>query len=186
MPTKSRKRTAQGAMALADVYGAPGHLIRRSQQIAVAIFFDEIREYAVTPVQYASLVAIKERPGVDQRTLGHMIAMDRSTLGSTLKRLEQRRLVLRVTPKHNQRIKQLFITPAGLGLLASSRKAIDRVQERILSPLNPGERAQFTDQLARLVYINNDISRAPLKILPREPGAHETPGKPRKRVRRRR
>lgn len=150
-------------MTLDDVYAAPGHLIRRSQQIAVAIFLDEMRAHDITPIQYAALVAIETHPGIDQSTLVNLIAIDRSTVGVALRRLEERGLLARVTPKHNQRIKQLFIAPAGGELLRASRDTIDRVQERILAPLSARERATFMGLLARLVDINNSYSRAPLR-----------------------
>ncbi len=152
-------------MKLSDVYLAPGHLIRRSQQIAVAIFFEEFDGYDVTPVQYAALIAIRERPGMDQRTLVDQIAIDRSTIGSMLKTLERRSLIRRVTPKNNQRVKQLFITEAGDRLLQSTRQHIYRVQERILAPLDAKERRLFAELLSRLVHINNKLSRAPLKVV---------------------
>jgi DNA-binding MarR family transcriptional regulator len=151
-------------MSLSDVYLAPGHLIRRSQQIAVAIFFEEFEGHDVTPVQYAALIAIRDRPGMDQRTLVDQIAIDRSTIGSMLKTLESRRLIRRVTPKDNQRVKQLFLTETGDRLLQSTREHIHRVQERILAPLDAEQRKLFTELLSRLVNINNKLSRAPLKI----------------------
>ena len=61
MPSRKPSR-ALAPMKLSDVYVAPGHLIRRSQQIAVAIFFEEFEGYDVTPVQYAALIAIRDRP----------------------------------------------------------------------------------------------------------------------------
>jgi MarR family transcriptional regulator, lower aerobic nicotinate degradation pathway regulator len=163
MPSRKTSR-ALPPMKLSDVYLAPGHLIRRSQQIAVAIFFDEFEGYDVTSVQYAALVAIRDRPGMDQRTLVDQIAIDRSTIGSMLKTLESRGFILRMTPKDNQRVKQLFITEAGDRLLQSTREHINRVQERILAPLDAKQRKLFTELLSRLVHINNKHSRAPLKI----------------------
>ena len=43
----------------------PGHLARRFQQIAVAVFLAEVGEagYDLTPVQYAALSAIRTNPG---------------------------------------------------------------------------------------------------------------------------
>jgi DNA-binding MarR family transcriptional regulator len=164
MPPRKTSRVLP-PMKLSDVYLAPGHLIRRSQQIAVAIFFEEFEGHEVTPVQYAALVAIRERPGMDQRTLVNQIAIDRSTVGSMLKTLESRGLIRRVTPKDNQRVKQLFITEPGDRLLQSTREHIYRVQERILAPLDGKERKLFTELLSRLVHINNNLSRAPLKIV---------------------
>ena len=45
------------------IYDKPGHLIRRLQQIAVAIFMDESKAFDITPVQYAALLAIDLHPG---------------------------------------------------------------------------------------------------------------------------
>ena len=160
---KPRHGADRPPMTLDDIHKAPGHLIRRSQQIAVAIFLDEMRPHDITPIQYAALVAIQSHPGIDQRTLVDLIAIDRSTIGVALRRLEERGLLARVTPKHNQRIKQLFIAPAGSALLDAARHKIDKVQERILAPLNARERGTFMDLLARLVDINNSYSRAPLR-----------------------
>ena len=62
------------------VYAAPGYLFRRMQQIAVALFVEECRAFDLTPVQYASLVAIHTHPGIDATRLSAVIAFDRSTL----------------------------------------------------------------------------------------------------------
>lgn len=167
-PDKNPSRRKQSGelprMLLPDVYLAPGHLIRRAQQIAVAIFFEEFEGWDVTPVQYAALIAIRDRPGMDQRTLVNYIAIDRSTVGSMSKGLEERKLIYRVTPKENQRIKQLFIKPAGERLLDDTRDIIARTQERILGPLSHKEQAVFMELLTRLVNLNNDLSRAPLRV----------------------
>src|SRR5579872_6775474 len=65
----------------------PGHLIRRLQQIAHAIFIEQAREFDVTPVQYAALFAINDHPGIDQTALCNIIAYDRSTIGDVVGRL---------------------------------------------------------------------------------------------------
>ena len=42
----------------------PGHLARRFQQIAVAVFLAEVEEagFDLTPVQYAALAAVSANP----------------------------------------------------------------------------------------------------------------------------
>ncbi|MGH8848591.1 MAG: MarR family transcriptional regulator, partial [Polaromonas sp.] len=42
---------------------APGHLIRRAQQLAVAIFMEETAGFDATPVQFAILNALMDDPG---------------------------------------------------------------------------------------------------------------------------
>lgn len=66
----------------------PGHLIRRAQQVSIALFAKECAALDLTSVQCAALVTIRENPGVDTMRLSRLIAFDRSTLGSVLERLE--------------------------------------------------------------------------------------------------
>ena len=47
------------------LYGMPGHLIRRAQQVSTALFAEECGEFGLTSVQYAALAAIHENPDVD-------------------------------------------------------------------------------------------------------------------------
>ena len=173
--TRRSGKNALPPMRMADVYEAPGHLIRRSQQISVAIFFEEFSDYDVTPVQYGALVAIREHPGMEQRALVDQIAIDRSTVGAIMKTLEERGLIRRQTPKDNLRVKRLYITDAGDRLLQETRDNIYRVQERILAPLNAKERKAFTELLSRLVHLNNELSRAPLKIVASSPQPKRRP-----------
>jgi DNA-binding MarR family transcriptional regulator len=169
MKRRTSSTKATPGVTLADVYAAPGHLVRRCNQISVAIFFDEMKSARLTPVQYASLVAIHDHPGIEQVTLVDMIAIDRSTVGTVLRSLEARGLISRTTPEHNQRIKQLRILPAGTKLIAQTREQMARVQERLLAPLTPAERKTFLALLSRVVQVNNEFSRAPLRIAPTPP-----------------
>jgi redox-sensitive bicupin YhaK (pirin superfamily) len=49
-----------------DVNAAPGHLIRRAHQISVAIFNAHLAAADVTPVQFAILNALQNKPGGGQ------------------------------------------------------------------------------------------------------------------------
>lgn len=140
--------------------------MRRAQQIAVAIFLDEFREFSVTPMQYAALATIRNHPGIDQRTLVDLIAIDRSTIGAILGGLEKRGLIRRVTPRHNLRIKQLFLAPPGEELLDRSVEKAPNITTRLLAPLSAEEGETFVSLLRRLVDGNNELSRAPLKLEP--------------------
>ena len=75
----------------------PGHLARRFQQIAVAIFHAEVEGagYNLTPVQYAALTAIRDNPGIDQVTLAGLIAYDRTTITGVVDRLVRKGLLVR-------------------------------------------------------------------------------------------
>ena len=148
-------------MQLREMHRMPGHLIRRAQQIAVALFMEECAELDLTPVQYATLVAVSEHPGIDATRLSSLIAFDRSTLGNVLERLEARRLIHRYAAHEDKRVKLLRLTPAGAALIARAQAPVLRAQERILEPLKSADRERLIALLESLVELNNDASRVP-------------------------
>jgi DNA-binding MarR family transcriptional regulator len=152
-------------MLLDDLYAMPGHLVRRSQQIAVALFMEETAAFGVTPVQYAALVAIGEQPDIDASRLSQLIAFDRSTLGNVLARLEAKGLIERKGGGEDRRVKRLRITRRGKALLDRIGAAVERAQQRILAPLAPAERRHFMALLTKLVQVNNRYSRVPLRVV---------------------
>jgi len=158
-------RQSDSPLSLEDLYSKPGHLIRRCQQIAVAIFLEETKDFDITPVQYAALVAIGRYPQIDATRLSHLIAFDRSTLGSVLERLEQKQLVARTSGAEDRRVKKLILTKAGTQLLTDVEHAVEEAQVRMLAPLKPEEQRRFISMLERIVQINNTFSRAPRKVV---------------------
>jgi MarR family transcriptional regulator, lower aerobic nicotinate degradation pathway regulator len=147
-----------------DIYSRPGHLIRRLQQIAVALFMEETAEFAVTPVQYSALLAVRNHPGLDQTSLMKIIAFDRSTIGDVVKRLENKGLIRRASSDADRRTKTLYITPSGRQLLTKLKKAVDDAQDKIVGPLTRDERKEFMRMMHKLVQLNNDRSRVPLQL----------------------
>ena len=145
------------------VYTAPGYLFRRMQQIAVAIFMEECRAHALTPVQYAALVAIRTHPGIDATRLSAVIAFARSTLGSVIERLQAKQLIERKPAAEDKRVKLLHLTRAGAALLRDIIPSVDRAQARMLQPLKPADRKTLMALLTQLVDLNNAASRVPLR-----------------------
>lgn len=149
-----------------DIDQQPGYAIRRLHQIAVGIFLQEAGETGVTPVQYAALQVVGNQPAIDQRTLARTIALDTSTTGGVIDRLEARGWLERRTSPEDRRARQLFLTPAGMQGLVDTVPAMLRAQEQILAPLTARQRSEFMRLLMVIVTQNNDLSRAP-----GEPGA---------------
>jgi DNA-binding MarR family transcriptional regulator len=145
------------------VYTKPGYLFRRMQQIAVAIFVEECRACDLTPVQYAALVAIRTHPGIDATRLSAVIAFDRSTLGNVIERLEAKHYIERKPGREDRRVKPLHLTSAGSALLRDIMPSVDRAQARMLQPLKPADRKTLLALLTRLVDLNNEASRVPLR-----------------------
>ena len=149
---------------MSTLYSMPGHLIRRAQQISTAIFTDECAGFDLTAVQYASLSTIEANPGVDATRLSALIAFDRSTIGGVLERLEAKGWIVRDPSLTDRRVKLLRISPAGSRLLRKVEPAVRRVQERLLAPLAPHDRATMLRLLGELADLHNDVTAAPLRL----------------------
>ena len=157
MPSKTTPITMDA------VYTAPGYLFRRMQQIAVSIFVEECKAHDLTPVQYASLVAIHTHPGIDATRLSAVIAFDRSTLGNVIERLESKDYIERKPAREDKRVKLLYLTKPGAVVLREIIASVDRAQARMLQPLKPADRKTLLALLTQLVDLNHEASRVPVR-----------------------
>ena len=134
-----------------DSAQAPGHPIRRAQQIAVAEFTRAAVDHDVTPVQFAFMHAMLQTPGLDQITLAKRVAFDAATSGSVIGRLEAKGWVRRDADPQDRRRKLLFLTPAGARALEAMNTAVATAQSQMLAPLSAADQKVFLRLLARLV-----------------------------------
>lgn len=155
----------------------PGHLIRRLQQISFALFMDQAGKFDMTPVQYAAIFAIGNHPGIDQTALCNVIALDRSTIGDVVTRLEKKKLIKRLHGPADRRTKSLYVTAAGRRLVRDIESAVEATQRLILAPLKASERGAFMRMLKTLVHLNNERSRAPLRPKDARPRRTSTDGR---------
>jgi DNA-binding MarR family transcriptional regulator len=146
-----------------DIYDMPGHLARRFQQIAVAVFLANVEDagYDLTPVQYAALVAISANPRIDQITLAGLIAYDRTTITGVVDRLEQKELVVRKASVSDRRARELKITDAGQRTLRRIAPSVEEAQRLMLHGLTTREAKELVRLLQKAITAGNELSRAP-------------------------
>src|SRR5688572_15798487 len=93
--TKRSLPTATGAGANVPLNLAPIALFRRLYQIATAASAEALASDDLIPLEYGVLLRVEANPGIDQNTLGHLLALDRTTISSVVFKLEQRGLIER-------------------------------------------------------------------------------------------
>ena len=147
----------------------PGHLARRFQQIAVAVFLSEVEGagFDLTPVQYAALAAVRQTPGIDQVTLAGLIAYDRTTITGVVDRLVQKGLLVRQESSRDRRARELRITNEGLQTLRRITPAVEAAQQIMLRGLTEREARELMRLLRKAIAAGNELSRAPLKQMSR-------------------
>ena len=131
----------------------------------MALFHEECAGN-LTPVQFAALSVIARHDGIDQITLAGLAALNRSTAGDVIDRLESAGLVLRSDKAGDRRINLLSVTAAGRKRLQELEDSVARVQRRLLEPLDADERRLFVRLLGKIATENNEMSRAPLRQSP--------------------
>ncbi|WFU44855.1 MarR family winged helix-turn-helix transcriptional regulator [Bradyrhizobium sp. CB82] len=146
----------------------PGHLARRFQQIAVAVFLAEVENagFDLTPVQYAALATIKANPGLDQVTLAGLIAYDRTTITGVIDRLVQKGLTERRASSRDRRARELEITDEGRKTLRAITPAVEAAQRIMLRGLTEKEANELMRLMRKAIAAGNDLSRAPLRESP--------------------
>jgi len=128
-----------------EAYGMAGHLIRRLHQQSTQVFAQHAREagFDVTSVQFAAMDAIRSHPGIDQAGVAALIAYDRATIGGVIDRLIGKGWVARSVSARDRRAREVRLTPEGEAVFASLLPLVRALQNEILGPLSPEERATF-------------------------------------------
>jgi DNA-binding MarR family transcriptional regulator len=147
-----------------SIWKRPGFLLRRLQQVSVAIFISECAEIEITPVQWGILSIISESPGVGQIEISEELGLDRSNVANVVDRLVNRGLLRQKLSPADQRKKEITITKAGEKVMEQVEGCVLRWQRELLSPLSDGEKEIFIDLLTRLVRKNNHLGRALLRL----------------------
>lgn len=134
------------APAVLTLESAPGYLIRRTQQVHNVIWNEEFDGLLTSP-QYAVLAALAAEPGIDQRRLGEVASLDKSSIADVVSRLVSRSWIVRERDTRDARRNILRLTPAAELAFEHLTPPARRVQERLLASLSTAEGARFTDGL---------------------------------------
>lgn len=154
---KAVRKTDSAPLAV-DLDAMPGHGIRRLQQVAVALFMQEAAASGATPVQYAVLQTLADRPGIDQRTLAQAVSLDTSTIAGVVDRLEARGALTRQLSPQDRRVRLLHLTPDGEDLRAQLLPAMLRAQQRMLEPLPAAERKAFMRMVQAVIRHHENLA----------------------------
>src|SRR6201991_575055 len=124
-----------------ELLAAPGYVVRRLHQAYVAAWVRRV-DPVLTGPQLAVLFAIHTYPGIDQGSLARAVALDRSTMASITKRLEDRGLITRETPPEDGRKRLLYLTESGRDTLGTAREKAHALDRRLMRTVGePAEAA---------------------------------------------
>jgi len=101
--------------------------------------------------EFASLAMLREHSPITQQELGDILCVDANNLVLLLNDLESREFALRRRDPSDRRRHLVEITDEGVRALAAAEKGIESVEDDVLGPLSPTERAELHQLLAKAV-----------------------------------
>ena len=134
----------------AELLGYTGHLLRRAQQLHVAVWLRDVSS-ETSSVQFAVLTVLDHRPGASQRDLGRALDLDRSTIADLVARMMRRGLIERERDGDDRRRNVLQLTGAGRAELARLRPRVDAIEPALTAGLDPVEREELRRLLSRVL-----------------------------------
>lgn len=100
--------------------------------------------------QDAILLVLLSQPGITQQELAELLALSKSTIGTSLKRMEKMGFVERRSDVKDSRYKRIFITENGKKLAASCQQELKAFHHFIFSSFDEEERNQINHILKQL------------------------------------
>lgn len=116
-----------------------------------------LSDFGLSPRDYGIMWRLDAHGPLNQRELGELHHIDRTTVVAIVDRLESAGLVIRQTDPDDRRRHALNLTEHGRRRLAESRVAVDRVEGEFLGPVDATDRQHLRATLHTL--LDSDVAR---------------------------
>ncbi|MCZ7440390.1 MarR family transcriptional regulator [Micromonospora sp. WMMC241] len=129
----------------------PSWLITQTALRAGRLVSDGLAAVDARGYHFRLLATLDEFGPASQATLGRRSGIHVSDVVAALNELAERDLVDRAPDPADRRRNVVTVTPAGRRQLRRLEKQLTAVQDELLAPLSPTERAQLTGLLSRVL-----------------------------------
>jgi DNA-binding MarR family transcriptional regulator len=154
------RRRAQPLHPPEDLLLHPGHLMRRALQVMNVLWSEEV-SHTITSPQFAALNALHAEPNIDQRTLGALISLDRSTMAEVVARLSTRGLIRSERHASDGRRKTIKLTAKGQRTLQQLIPRTHVMTGRLVGALGGEEQDELLRLLTAVVRSNEIYKTVP-------------------------
>jgi DNA-binding MarR family transcriptional regulator len=120
-----------------------GFLVRLLETRATALYEKLTAQSEITPRQFGALLTLYQRGTLTITELAIHIRVDRSTLGEMINRMSDRGLIRKEVNDADRRSATVTLTKPGEQALLRLVAGAAQLQEELLAPLSPEDRAHF-------------------------------------------
>ncbi len=109
-------------------------------ELAIRAGLDAIvGEFGVTALQYTALSVLARHPGLSAAQMAQRSFVSPQAGNEMVKILERKGLIIRTPDPANRHIRRINLTAVGRAVLAECDIRIDRLEARMLDPLEPAD-----------------------------------------------
>ena len=105
----------------------------------------------LTPEQWAVLLGLQEKEGLNQSQLGEKTYKDRHNITRILKQLDKRGYIEKLHDKKDKRAFRVYLSPAGRGLLGELKQVVLKHRDRLSNGFSKDDLMNIRDYLHRIV-----------------------------------
>ena len=120
-----------------------GFLVRLIETRATALYDQLTKQNEITPRQFGAMLTLYQRGTLTLTELATHIRVDRSTLGEMINRMAERGLIRKEANDADRRSATITLDKAGEQAVLRLVAGAAQLQEELLAPLPPKDRAQF-------------------------------------------
>jgi DNA-binding MarR family transcriptional regulator len=103
------------------------------------------------------LLVVCSQPGIDQKTLAEVVALDRATTGNVVRRLETRKLLRRLTPHSDRRARILLPTKSGERLNRRLGAVTRKARRLLVRDLTTREQKELMRLMRKILHIERNL-----------------------------
>lgn len=164
MPPADPETTVDAPAVVDILSAAPGHLLRRSLAVFNAVWAETVGE--PTSAQFGVLAALALQPRIDQRALGELASLDRSSTTDVVRRLARQSWLVKSRDPEDARRSVLELSLPAQHALAGLLPRVDAAHEQLLSPLTAPERTDLLASLRTLADVPAEVAAFPDLVTP--------------------
>jgi DNA-binding MarR family transcriptional regulator len=128
-----------------------GYNLKRASLRLAREYHRPMAKLGLRSAEFATLGLLLDNAGASQKSLGGALAINPPNMATLLDRLEEAGLLQRIRHPHDERARQIQLTPAGRKLALRALEAVDRHEQKALGALTPAERTELMRLLGKLI-----------------------------------
>ncbi|WP_373774449.1 MarR family winged helix-turn-helix transcriptional regulator [Streptococcus ferus] len=125
-------------------------LIRHIAIYQEAFIYQRIKKSGLTTAQAHVIHFLTTQPHAPQKEIASYLGKSEATTANVLKQLERKQLILRFSPKRDERLKQILLTPKGKDLAENVTEVfnqLDHVSPHLYRPELDSKLAELLTEL---------------------------------------